>query len=134
MLVLTLIRTNDMAMLKPGLYYDDTTPEIYYDKVASNYSNKLPLIFGKREWTFLRQTLKGMAIYNFDVLLSKEIRSECFAEPYLIKGKSEIYHGAMIIKSYRREQLEEFQRQISQQYDQYIKEITSNSPADATDS
>jgi hypothetical protein len=131
MIVLTLIREDDMAMLKPGLFYRRFSPEVYYDMVASNYSNNLPLIFGKREWRFLRKTLKGMAIYNFDILLSKEVRSECFAEPYLIKGKSEIYHSAMKITSYRRKQLEEFQHQASKQYDEYIKEITNNSPADA---
>jgi len=71
-LVLTILRYNDMGRLKHGLYFSNITYEQYYDKIASNYKNKLPLIFGK--WYLLKQILKVFAAYNFDTILDKETR------------------------------------------------------------
>jgi DNA-binding PadR family transcriptional regulator len=72
MLCLALIRCNDMGRLKGGLY-DNYSFRGYYDSVASNYKEKLPLIFGK--WNQLRGILREYAYYNFDIVLRGKIRS-----------------------------------------------------------
>ena len=108
MLVLALVRYNDMGTLKGGLYFNGFSPSAHYDIIASNYSNKLPLIFGK-QWKLLKKTLKGIAIYNFDIIFSEEVRSESFDEPYLVNGNRELYQSTMKIALYRRKQLEEFE-------------------------
>ena len=49
----------------------------YYNKIAANYSDEdkkiLPLIFGK--WTLLKKKLGYDSLYNFDVILSRSLRS-----------------------------------------------------------
>ena len=132
MLVLALVRYNDMGTLKGGLYFNGFSPSAHYDIIASNYSNKLPLIFGK-QWKLLKKTLKGIAIYNFDIIFSEEVRSESFDEPYLVNGNRELYQSTMKIALYRRKQLEEFQSEALKQYDNYIREITADLPAEAVE-
>ena len=46
MLCLLMIRYSDMCMRRDGLYRTSSF-ETYYDRMASNYRGKLPLIFGK---------------------------------------------------------------------------------------
>src|SRR5438067_678 len=130
MLVLALVRYNDMGTLKGGLYFNGFSPSAHYDIIASNYSNKLPLIFGK-QWKLLKKTMKGIAIYNFDIIFSEEVRSESFDEPYLVNGNRELYQSTMKIALYRRKQLEEFQSEALKQYDNYIREISADLPAEA---
>jgi len=59
LLVQTVILYNQMNKLQYGLYYNDMLLEDYYDKIASNYQNKLPLIFGK--WNLLKKVLHIMS-------------------------------------------------------------------------
>ena len=67
-LALNLIRYHDMNKLNKGLFYENTLPFTkYFDMVASNYKNSLPLIFGK--WKLLKKVLKSVAAYNFDITL-----------------------------------------------------------------
>ena len=44
--------------------------ENYYDKIASTYEEKLPLIFKK--WKELKKVLKISAAYNFDIVLDRQ--------------------------------------------------------------
>jgi hypothetical protein len=75
--------------------------------------------------------LKGIAIYNFDIIFSEEVRSESFDEPYLVNGNRELYQSTMKIALYRRKQLEEFQSEALKQHDNYIREITADLTAEA---
>jgi DNA-binding PadR family transcriptional regulator len=52
-LVLTLIRYYDKDRLNHALYYQHISFPKYYDKIARNYHNRLPLIFGK--WPLLKR-------------------------------------------------------------------------------
>lgn len=70
MLCLVLIHYNGTGKLKCGLYFKEYSPEQYYDKIASNYKTKLPLIFGK--WNYLRRVLKVLAIYRLDTILNRD--------------------------------------------------------------
>lgn len=74
LLVLLVVRRRDMNKLKYGLYFKDKSFEEYYDKIASNYRHKLPLIFGK--WHLLKRILGVFALYNFDIILNDKIRSK----------------------------------------------------------
>jgi hypothetical protein len=106
-LVLTLIRHNDMDRLRHGMYYTDLTFQEYHDTIASNYKNKLPLIFGK--WHLLKKTLKELSGYGFDIILDKESRLKRFGEPVLLGGNKEYYDAALAILQHSRKQLGELQ-------------------------
>jgi DNA-binding MarR family transcriptional regulator len=107
MLVLTLIRHNDMDRLRHGMYYTDLTFQKYHDIIASNYKNKLPLIFGK--WHLLKRTLKELSGYGFDIVLNKESRLKRFGEPVSLGGNKEYYDAALAIIQHSRKQLGELQ-------------------------
>ncbi|MGH9995131.1 MAG: hypothetical protein ACRD4J_07840 [Nitrososphaeraceae archaeon] len=66
MLILLIILYNDTKKLRHELYIKNYSFKKYCDKIAHNYSHKLPLVFGK--WAHLRQILQVSAIYNFDVV------------------------------------------------------------------
>jgi predicted transcriptional regulator len=119
MLVLSLIMYNYMGTLKNGLYSDDLSP----DTIVLNYSDKLPLIFGRSRWKLLKRKLKQLAFYNFAVIFDKKVLSESFYEPYLITGKQELYDSAIKIAEYRKKQLTEFRNEFNVQYVKYRKEI-----------
>jgi hypothetical protein len=106
-LVLTLVRYNDMGRLKHGLYFSNITYEQYYDQIASNYKNKLPLIFGK--WYLLKQILKVFAAYNFDTILDKETRSRSMDKLLLAGGKKELYDSNRAIGLHTQKQIGELQ-------------------------
>ena len=106
-LVLTILRYNDMGRLKHGLYFSNITYEQYYDKIASNYKNKLPLIFGK--WYLLKQILKVFAAYNFDTILDKETRSRSMDKLLLAGGKKELYDSNRAIGLHTQKQIGELQ-------------------------
>jgi hypothetical protein len=107
MLVLTLIRHDDMDRLRHGMYYTDLTFQKYHDTIASNYKNKLPLIFGK--WDLLKKTLKELSGYGFDVVLDKESRLKRFGEPASLGGNKEYYDAALAIIQHSHKQLFELQ-------------------------
>jgi hypothetical protein len=106
MLVLTLIRHNDMDRLRHGMYNNWTFQE-YQDIIASKYKNKLPLIFGK--WHLLKRTLKDLSGYGFDIILDKESRLKKFSEPVSLGGNKEYYDAALAITQHSRKQLVELQ-------------------------
>jgi len=52
------------------LFFEDISLQEYFDKIALNYPDKLPLIFGK--WSLLKEELGSLFLYdNFDFLLYK---------------------------------------------------------------
>jgi hypothetical protein len=83
---LALIRHNDAGMLKLGLYYSKTPLQDYFDKVATNYKDKLPLIFGK--WNLLKMILKVFSAYNFDIIIDKETWLNSDIAPSILGGGS----------------------------------------------
>jgi hypothetical protein len=85
-LVLYLIRKQDVHGLDDSLLYDDYHLEDYYTKIAANYHDKLPLIFGK--WYKLKQILGVMCTYNFDIILDKKFRSDSLSS----SGNSVLYN------------------------------------------
>ena len=64
-IAMTLIRHHDMGRM--SLFYHDISLQEYYDKMASNYKDALPLIFGK--WYLLKKHLRKWSAYNFDIIL-----------------------------------------------------------------
>jgi len=106
-LCLTLIRYCDMDKLKHGLYYKDILFPDYYDKIAANYKDKLPLIFGK--WNLLRDILRLLSAYNFDIVLDKEIRLRDYDKFSIVRGgNKELHDGVREIVLQTRQQLEYF--------------------------
>ena len=103
-LVLTLVRYYDMDKLNPGLYYRDISFPNYYNKIASNYRNKLPLIFGK--WSLLKRILRIFAAYNFDIILDKELHLRETDKLSVVRGgNKELYDGIWEIVLQTRQQL-----------------------------
>ena len=91
-LALLLVRYHDRGSLKHGLYYNNFSFSDYYDKIAYNYQNRLPLIFGK--WNLLKKALGLYAAYNFDVILDKEIRTREIDKISINRGgNKELYDG-----------------------------------------
>jgi hypothetical protein len=72
MLCLVMIRYDDMGRLR-GRLYCKYSFERYYDRIASKYTEKLPLIFGKRNQ--LKEILKVFTYYNLDIIFNRKIRS-----------------------------------------------------------
>jgi hypothetical protein len=106
MLCLFIIRYNDMGKLKGGLYRESSFEE-YYDKIASNYENKLPLIFKK--WNQLNGILGVFTYYNFDIVLDGEIRSNSKYLPSVRKrGNKELIDGIKEIILDNRELMSDF--------------------------
>jgi hypothetical protein len=56
-----------------NLFYKDIGMQDYYDKIAYNYKEKIPLLFGK--WDLLKSHLGSRLLYdNFDLFFYKEDR------------------------------------------------------------
>ena len=100
MLTLHIILYNDMKKLKHGLYIKKYSLKKYCDKIASNYSQKLPLVFGK--WDHLRRILQVSAIYNFDVVLLDDrlANNESNFLSVIMRGNEEIFQGIRKILQY----------------------------------
>ena len=99
-LTLHIILYNDMKKLKHGLYIKKYSLKKYCDKIASNYSHKLPLVFEK--WDRLRRILQVFAIYNFDVVLLNDrlANNESNSLSVIIRGNEEIFQGIRKILQY----------------------------------
>lgn len=96
-LALFLVRCYDMDKLKQGLHYNDISFVDYYDKIAYNYQDKLPLLFGK--WKLLKSVLKLYSAYNFDIILSREIRLRDSDKFSITRGgNKELYDSIKEIK------------------------------------
>ena len=94
MLSLDLIRNHKLGILKCGLFFEGFSQQDYYDKIASKYIEKLPLIFGK--WNELKKNLKIYAAYNFDIVLAERFPSASIK----FGGNKEFCEGIRTIISY----------------------------------
>ena len=102
MLTLRLIRYNEAGKLHHGLYYNSISSEAYFEKIADNYEQKLPLVFGKRH--LLKKFLGASMIDNFDILLDRKIRAKQLETSSSQGGNKEFYESIdSIIKSTRNE-------------------------------
>jgi hypothetical protein len=71
---------------------------------ASNYQNKLPLIFGK--WSLLKEILRIFSAYNFDIILDKELHLRDTDKLSVVRGgNKELYDGIREIVLQTRQQL-----------------------------
>lgn len=52
---------------KVNLFFDSVPLNDYFDRIASNYNDKISLIFGK--WSLLKKELGSFFYSNFDFLL-----------------------------------------------------------------
>jgi hypothetical protein len=75
----------------------------YYEKIASNYQDKLPLIF--RKWSLLKINLGAWSAYNFDIILDEESRSIAIDAPVIMQGNKEFYQNMQAIALCNNEQL-----------------------------
>ncbi len=124
-LVLTLVRYYDMDKLNPGLYYRDILFPDYYDKIASNYQNKLPLIFGK--WNLLKKILRIFAAYNFDIILDNKIQLRDTDKLSVVRGgNKELYDGIREIVLQTRQQLGDFANYAIVVFSNYISSKKPN--------
>ena len=107
MLALSIIRYHDMNKLKQGLYYTDISLPDYYDKIASNYEDKLPLIFGK--WDTLKDVLRLFSVYNFDIILDKDFGlRDSYKISILRGGNKELFDSIREIVFQTRDQMKYF--------------------------
>lgn len=97
LLILSIIRreyswTSTTRKFQDSFLYSRMGLQEYYDKVAANYHDKLPLIFGK--WDLLKKKTQGMVVEPyFNVLLFDDIRSDVMSVPILMGGNKEIYEN-----------------------------------------
>jgi DNA-binding PadR family transcriptional regulator len=120
LLVQTVILYNQMNKLQYGLYYNDMLFEDYYDKIASNYQNKLPLIFGK--WNLLKKVLRTMSAHNFSIILDGKARSDIMAKSFLEGGNKELYDSVAAVALHSQKQLSELFLKGIPEYFNYISD------------
>lgn len=103
MLIITLVRNHDGDEME--LFNNNLSIEGYFDKLASNYHDKLPLIFGK--WfTILKKHLKIWSAYNFDiVLIDENSRSTAMDMPVAMKGNKEYYQNMHSLALYNNREI-----------------------------
>jgi DNA-binding PadR family transcriptional regulator len=124
--MLTLVRYHDMDRLKQGLYYSNISFQDYYDKIATNYRDKLSLVFGK--WNLLKRILKIFSTYNFDIILDKEFRSKIMSESALMGGNREFYDNTVAVALHSNKQLGEVQMTGLEEFANYVGSTNGYSP------
>jgi hypothetical protein len=106
---------------KLNLFYKDVKLEEYYDRIACNYKEKVPLIFGK--WSLLKFQLGSLLYDNFDFFIYKKARSNITDKSVWFGGNKEFYNDIQYIAQNAHDKLYSIYtlgRGISQQYkDQY---------------
>ena len=102
LLVLTLVRFHNMNWRNLYLLGNYSIQEAF-DTIATNYKNKVPLIFG--QWDTLKDILKVLSVYNFDVIINYEARSRFLKTPVVMKGNKEYYEANRDITTHNRMQM-----------------------------
>jgi hypothetical protein len=102
LLVLTLVSYHNMNWRNLYLLGNCSIQEAF-DIIARNYENKLPLIFG--QWDTLKEILKVLSVYNFDVIIDYQARSRFLETPAVMRGNKEYYEANRDIAIYNREQM-----------------------------
>ena len=107
MLVLTLVRHHNMDKLNLYLLNSKSISlQDCCDKIISiyySYKKVLPLIFGK--WNPLKDILKILSAYNFDVIINKEARTKRMSSSVITNGNKEFYEGIIEVAFHNRKQL-----------------------------
>jgi DNA-binding PadR family transcriptional regulator len=83
------IYNNSDVIPRLKLFYNDIDQKEYYDTIAKNYKDKIPLIFGK--WDFLKSELGAMLYDSFDFLIYKSSRSDNMDKSIWSLGNKEFY-------------------------------------------
>ena len=108
-LVLTLVRYHDMSKLDLYLLNNKSISfQDCFERIIScyySYKQVLPLIFGK--WDLLKDVLKVLAAYNFDVILDKKARTILMGSSVVMKGNKEFYDAIIEVALHNRKQLVE---------------------------
>jgi hypothetical protein len=99
-MVMSLIRLHDEG--RAELFHNIPLQD-YYEKIASNYRDKLPLIF--RKWNLLKIKLGAWSAYNFDIILDEESRSIALDAPVIMQGNKEFYQNMQAMTLCNTEQL-----------------------------
>jgi hypothetical protein len=121
-LVMMLIRKHDRDPTA-HLFEKELTLAEYYYKIASNYEDKLPLIFGKIHWHLSRKYLKDMSVYNFDIVLCDEkTRSSTENLPVFMKGSKEFYQNMLSLSLYNSKQVNEIFDIGLSEFNRYVYE------------
>ena len=125
LLALSLIRYNDMGRLNQGLLYENLSFMDYFEKIAANYEYTLPLIFSK--WKTLKKILKVFTVYNFDMILDRQIY---LSDPYRISvirgGSMEFYGGIREIISHVHQQLRDLAEAGQAVWFRYLHHMTND--------
>lgn len=107
MLSFVIIRYNYLNRLKAGLFFRDFSLHEYYDRIASCYKEKIPLIFGR--WNQLKKNLGVFTAYNFDIVIDKEIYfNSATSLSESIGGSKELCEGIRGILLQNRKMMLEF--------------------------
>ena len=121
-LVMMLIRENDRNPTA-HLFEKQLTLSEYYNKIASNYEDKIPFIFGRIHWNLLRKYLKDMSVYNFDIVLCDEkTRSNTENLPVFMKGNKEFYQNMLSLNLYNSKQVNDIFEIGLSEFNRYIYE------------
>jgi hypothetical protein len=81
---------NNTTILLPSLFYKNTTLEEFYDKIAYNYKDKLPLLFKK--WAFLKAELGSSLLFSgFNFLIYKNANLGNIRNSIWLGGNKEFY-------------------------------------------
>lgn len=89
-LVLKLLRYKNLNRIKKELYFKNLPFLEYFEKIINNYKEKLSLIFGN--WNQLKQILKIYAIYNFDIIIDEEFRTNDENKLSIARGGNKEFH------------------------------------------
>ena len=78
------------------LFYSGIDEKEYFETIVKNYSQKVPLIFGK--WGVLKSELGSILLFEaFDILIFKNDRSRNMHTSILSGGNKEFYDDMMIL-------------------------------------
>ena len=102
LLVLTLVRYHNMNRRNLYILGSYSIQEAF-DIIATNCKNKLPLIFG--QWDTLKDILKVLSVYNFDIIIDYNARSRFLQTPVVMNGNKEYYEANRDVIMYNRKQM-----------------------------
>jgi hypothetical protein len=137
-LVISLVRYHNMSKLDLYLLNNKSISfQDCFERIIlcySSYKKVLPLIFGK--WNLLKDVLREISAYNFDVILDKKARTTLMDSSVVMKGNKEFYNTIVEVALHNRKQLiEVFEAGLavnSGSYHTPSSELDSNSSTNRT--
>lgn len=120
LLAMTFVRFHERD--KFSLFTNYKTIEEYYDKLASNYEDKLPLIFGQKWHQTLKKYLKLWSVYNFDmILINEETRLKNLERPVIMEGNKEYFQDFHSLALYNNMQMNKIFENGLNVYNDYLR-------------